>query len=936
MDDGGDDGVYRGPTLAAVDEEEEQLLRNFGENKLMGRVQEALRVQLEDQLARLNEDLRETEQAREASRIHREDVGVQLYGVQQQLASLQVSLDRKTERVNALAEGRARDEAAAARVAEAFALRNAALRTAEAQLEAFRGELDGILDTTRQVEKYNEEMAGEVAENKRATLKAAEATREKEKEKLAQDAYIDRMTQAVRRAGDELATFQSSIDAQKAEGAAAQATMAEANMEMDTIRLEKKALMLQWQSTNLSLKRRDEALAAVARTLRDTTLELGAMDAEEGNYRKAVTAAQGLHARVADLLEREESDLRMAEDQASALRRQWEALETRRSDVAATLEATDGESKRAAVETTRLLKAVKEAEAARGVADRARFGVEDEINAALNSRITSEKASKAMLKEANRLLARTHALDIEKAEAENALAGSRVEALTLSARLAALRDALGGLNREIEEREGLAAKCEMEIRQKQDAIDKKASILDRLNRKAERLGSGGGGAGAAEPMGPLQGAVKSLAGELAQVREENEAAQRRWLVDHTSLVAVSTETEVRSTRLRELNSELALLAQKALRLDRAIGSTEGEKKRLEGAVKGIRDDMARINALIAKNSALRDRLAVATYSTEKAFSDTLKDMERESMAAEHKTVGVREECRRLAGDLVEAERQVLAWEKRIALEKETQEALDPSVGEGELASMEKEVGRMKLRAESLKVEQDKLIAEMERSVEKRDVLAAKHRTAKAVTMAAAAASGKGLISALGAPLKGMSSAGAVASTARGKALEGDSVTRVGLEHRATGLRAELAAKQAALGEVQAALAATLREGERVASECAASSAQVEALQASIARVQASLRATQFDKQKAAEWGGACERMLARFVALEAGKLPSVGTSAGDVAGVKARLREAEAGAAAVGDLCQHLQTLHWDLAEAINRVKELMLLPTLQKIQAVM
>ena len=87
MEDGGDDGVYRGPTLAAVDEEEEQMLRNFGENKLMGRVQEALRVQLEDQLARLIEDLRETEQAREASRIHREDVGVQLYGVQQQLAS---------------------------------------------------------------------------------------------------------------------------------------------------------------------------------------------------------------------------------------------------------------------------------------------------------------------------------------------------------------------------------------------------------------------------------------------------------------------------------------------------------------------------------------------------------------------------------------------------------------------------------------------------------------------------------------------------------------------------------------------------------------------------------------------------------------------------------------------------------------------------------
>jgi chromosome segregation ATPase len=926
-------------TLPPVDEEEEQLLRNFGENKIMERVQETLRRQLEEQLTRLDEDLREMEQAREGSMVHREETGVQLYSVQQQLAQLQNSLDGTGGAVARLASARAAAEAEAEALQAAFVQRKAALATAEAQVEAFRGELDGILDSTRQVELYAADMEAEVAGNRRAALKAAEATQEKERARLAQDAYIDRMTQAVRRAGDNLATFQAQIDAQRAEGAAAQAAMAEANTEMETIRLEKKALLLQWQSTTLSLRRRDEALSAVAATISSAGIELEAMSAEEGNLRKAVSAAQAVHAKVADMVEREEADLRLAEDQATALQRQWEALEARRADVKATLEATDAESKRAAVETSRLLKVVKDLELQRAAVDRSRFGVEDEINTALNSRITNEKASKAMLKEAQRLLERTHALDTEKAEAENVLAGCRVEALTVSARLAALRDALAGINRDIADKEALASKCEADLRQRQDAIEKKASVLDRLNRKAEKMlaESRAGGAGGGEPTGPLAAEVKALMEELAALRSESERLQRAWITDHTALVGVTTETEVRSTRLRELGSELSLLTQKGMRIDRALGGEQAERKRLEGAVKGIRDDMARINALIAKNGTAKERLAVAAYSTEKAFADTLKDMEREAAAADARVAGVREECARLTEDLVEAERQVLAWEKKIALEKETQEALDPSVGEGELQAMEKEVNRMRLRAEGLKREQDRLLGEMERAVEKRDVIAQKHRSAKAATMAAAAASGKGIVSALGGSTRGLSSAGVVASVGRGKALEGDALTRIGLEARAGALRGELAAKSEALGAAEGRLRELLEEAEAVEAGVGEAEGAVAALQEAVARAQAALRATLLDKARCAEWSAACERILARHLALETGRLPSVGGGGGvggGAAGARARLREAEAYVASVGSLFEHLQAQHWDLAEAIGRIREVALQPTVANIAA--
>jgi hypothetical protein len=124
-------------------------------------------------------------------------------------------------------------------------------------------------------------------------------------------------------------------------------------------------------------------------------------------------------------------------------------------------------------------------------------------------------------------------------------------------------------------------------------------------------------------------------------------------------------------------------------------------------------------------------------------------------------------------------------------------------------------------------------------------------------------------------------------------------------------------------------------GEGVQAACSAAGREVEALQGALAAAQGSLRAALLDKARAVEWGGACERMLARFLALEAGRLPSVGGGGADGAAVRARLREAEAAVAAVGSLCEALQAQHWELSEAIGRVRELALQPTVAKLAAV-
>jgi hypothetical protein len=65
--------------------------------------------------------------------------------------------------------------------------------------------------------------------------------------------------------------------------------------------------------------------------------------------------------------------------------------------------------------------------------------------------------------------------------------------------------------------------------------------------------------------------------------------------------------------------------------------------------------------------------------------------------------------RDLLADVVEAERQIMLLERKMQLEKEMQEMLDPTVGEGVVSTMRKEVHRMELRQGELQRQQEKLV-----------------------------------------------------------------------------------------------------------------------------------------------------------------------------------------------------------------------------------
>lgn len=64
----------------------------------------------------------------------------------------------------------------------------------------------------------------------------------------------------------------------------------------------------------------------------------------------------------------------------------------------------------------------------------------------------------------------------------------------------------------------------------------------------------------------------------------------------------------------------------------------------------------------------------------------------------------------------------MLWERKIQLEREMAEVMDPSVGTDVVGAMRREVHRMQLRLGDLGRLQERLIADMERSISKRDTI----------------------------------------------------------------------------------------------------------------------------------------------------------------------------------------------------------------------
>ena len=149
-----DDSQSTTSSAASGDDSDIETIKGFARNPMMERVKRALRDQLEKTYDRIKQDSLEQRQELKNAKKEREDCGVELYGMHQQLAQPQTSLDGANDDHTELIYSRMEGEKEMAKVKTVHSEKKRKLRDTSKSQSKRKVELDDLLASTRQAKLF--------------------------------------------------------------------------------------------------------------------------------------------------------------------------------------------------------------------------------------------------------------------------------------------------------------------------------------------------------------------------------------------------------------------------------------------------------------------------------------------------------------------------------------------------------------------------------------------------------------------------------------------------------------------------------------------------------------------------------------------------------------------------------------------------------------
>nr|KAF6295265.1 coiled-coil domain containing 40 [Myotis myotis] len=201
-----------------------------------------------------------------------------------------------------------------------------------------------------------------------------------------------------------------------------------------------------------------------------------------------------------------------------------------------------------------------------------------------------------------------------------------------------------------------------------------------------------------EELGPLELEIKRLSKLLDEVGAKVTQGQVNWLRLQQDMVRAAQEREEQLAALSLFSKEVRVLEQKKLRTEKKIEQEKREQKDMERHMKDLDNDLRKLNLLLSRNRSSSEGLQQANLLAESQFLHALKAAERETIEMQDKLEQLNQEKMSLLNRLVEAEHQILLWEKKIQLAKEMRASVDSETGQKEIRAMKAEIHRMKAQA----------------------------------------------------------------------------------------------------------------------------------------------------------------------------------------------------------------------------------------------
>ncbi|WAQ97414.1 CCD40-like protein [Mya arenaria] len=688
------------------------------DHPLMKRFQAALKKQLSRQNEKITLELREKDEALRTRKKEREDLGVDLYGIQQELARYQMMLEKRHDEYSEVQQVRTQEEQQLDDVRNMYKDLQFSVNQEKKKTSELQGEVENLALRLFYMQNAKEDVRSDIAIMRRAAEKADTEVSKAEIEKQKQDLFVDRLVERVDKLKEEIAMYEAQLTAQLEETKAAKEQLMEAHMEIEAISLEKKQLYQQWNSSLIGMRRRDEAHSAMLEALSQQQQKVLSLETEIEGYKKSIQKEQEQNEKLTLILNKTERDIETVKKQLTQCQAKHDALKSEYATYTRILHETEQSLNRAMTDKTlreNELNALRK-QIEREYLEKVRL--EDEIMEKMRSQLTMDKASQYTKKLTTKKRELTKQLETQMAEVENEISQNTLEVSNVKARIERLLKISRDLDNEIARQNEIISKSETEIVRRNAIIERKQNLIDQFNKKLEVIISKAGGV----ELGPLEIQINSLQKSIDARLQEIGELQQLWLRQQTELVRLSKDQEEQDTDVTKLKKQWTILTQKKARTEAEIDGQRRETYDIERSIGNMQNDMVKLNTLLHKEKGSQVMLQQDNILKENDFINSLKDHELESVELQQDLDALKEEKERLLNSLVEAERQIMLWEKKTQLARETRAAVDSEVGQGEVRAMKSEIHRMQVRYAQLMKQQEKMIQEMEKAVSRRDTI----------------------------------------------------------------------------------------------------------------------------------------------------------------------------------------------------------------------
>ncbi|KAG7327039.1 hypothetical protein KOW79_010440 [Hemibagrus wyckioides] len=708
------------------DDDEDELIILDPEHSLIKRFQSDLKKQLCAQLERLNLEIQEKMMEEQLENTKLEEVGVALYKEQQELAREQAYLEDWHQRRDMAFRDRRQAEEELEEVRKEHSSLTELVKQEHTQVSVLQSEEERVTRRLRYMEKLTSDMRSDVTALKNTKAKAQAERRHAEEQKLQQDLYVERLMKQEEKLKEQIALYEAQTLAQTKEKQAVRDVLAEAQLELDSMMVERKQLLQQWNSSMVEMKRRDEAYSMVQEMLRcvSANQELRALDTELEGCRRAITQEQEKNEALTVQRKRTELNCNTYKKLLTQTSTQQEELQNLYTTHTRTLQETEKNLNRVTSESNArqsdltILK--KQLEKAASV----KVELEEKIMRKMQEQLTHNSTAKRK----HHLTTKTMTLQREKeaqlVKVESELAAVELEVSETGQRVQALSYLKLELEQEVMKQNQLLSTKEAAVAKLITTVERKQATMNMYNKKIEQIRASTGH----KDLGPLEVKVKTLNTQLEQLEAEIKEQQQLWLRQQGELVRLNQKKQAQSSATLLLKSQLSIMQQKNLRTKREIEQEERGLVELERHFKALRLDMEKLNLLLNQNTQLKQELEQSNILMENSFIHTLKDAERESVEKQMCLEKLQEEQERLLNSLVEAERQIMLWERKIQLARETRLAVDSEVGKEDINTMKAEIHRMENHYSQLMKQREKMLREMEAAVVRRESIVALHES----------------------------------------------------------------------------------------------------------------------------------------------------------------------------------------------------------------